>query len=101
MLFRSKGIICPLPELSEVEDLDKPGFKYPIISGEYKLGENIHSWASEPIIPGTPISKPSPVFEKIPPEAEQEELARFQEMLDARKAKESKRLEEEKKKIQE
>ena len=96
-----KGIICPLPELSEVEDLDKPGFKYPIISGEYKLGENIHPWASEPIIPGTPISKPSPVFEKIPPEAEQEELARFQEMLDARKAKESKRLEEEKKKIQE
>lgn len=95
------GTFSPLPHLEEVEDLDKPGFTYPIITGTYKLGENLHSWTREPIKDGTPIAKPSPIFARIPKEAVQEELDRFQTQLDERKAKEQERFEAEQAKLRE
>ncbi|MDD6462234.1 MAG: methionine--tRNA ligase [Bifidobacteriaceae bacterium] len=93
------GVFSPLPHIEQVEDLDKPGFTYPIITGEYKLGVNVHPWAREELKPHTPIAKPTPIFQKIPPEAVKEELARFQADLDARRAKEAARLAAEKAKL--
>ena len=95
------GTFSPLPRLEEVEDLDKPGFTYPIITGTYILGENVHPWSREDIKDGTPIAKPTPIFAKIPKEAVQEELDRFQNQLDERKAKEQARFEAEQAKLQE
>ena len=88
------GIFSPLPRLEEVEDLDKPGFRYPIITGDYELGRTLHPWASEPLETGAPVPKPSPIFAKIPPEAVEEELARFEEELSKRKEDEKRRFEE-------
>ncbi|PJM75825.1 methionine--tRNA ligase [Bifidobacterium simiarum] len=87
-----KGTFSPLPHIEEVEDLDKPGFTYPIITGDYKLGVNVHPWKSEPIEVGAEVPKPKPIFAKIPKEAVAEELERFQAELDARRAKEAERL---------
>lgn len=89
----------PLPELKEVEDLDKPGFTYPIITGDYELGVNVHPWKSEAIEVGAMVPKPAPIFAKIPTEAVEEELARFDEALAARRAAEAERLAAEKAKL--
>ena len=94
-----KGTFSPLPHIAEVEDLDKPGFKYPIITGDYKLGVNVHPWESEPIEVGAPVAKPTPIFAKIPVEAVQEELDRFSADLAARKEAEAERLAAEKAKL--
>ena len=94
-----KGVFSPLPHIEEVEDLDKPGFHYPIITGDYRLGVNVHPWKSEPIEVGAVVPKPTPIFAKIPPEAVDEELARFDEALAARRAAEAKRLAAEKAKL--
>ena len=82
------GTFSPLPELKEVEDLDKPGFTYPIITGDY-----------EAIEVGAMVPKPAPIFAKIPTEAVEEELARFDEALAARRAAEAERLAAEKAKL--
>ena len=94
------GTFSPLPRLEEVEDLDKPGFMYPIITGDYKLGETVHPWASEPNVAGTAVPKPHPIFAKIPPEAVEEELARFDSELKARREAEAARLAAEKAKLE-
>ncbi|MEE0972269.1 MAG: methionine--tRNA ligase, partial [Bifidobacterium ruminantium] len=94
------GVFSPLPHIEEVEDLDKPGFTYPIITGDYELGKTVHPWQSEPIVAGTPVPKPHPIFAKIPPEAVEEELARFDAELKARKEAEAARLAAEKAKLE-
>jgi methionyl-tRNA synthetase len=93
------GTISPLPELKDVEDLDKPGFTYPIITGDYKVGVNVAPWKRMEIVAGTPIAKPSPLFEKIAPEAVEEETARIEAEIAARQDAEKQRLEEEKAKL--
>ncbi len=95
-----KGTFSPLPRLEEVEDLDKPNFSYPIITGDYVLGETVHPWRSEPVEVGAPVAKPTPIFAKIPPEAVEEELARFDEALTARREAEAQRLAAEKAKLE-
>ncbi|MCI1902105.1 MAG: methionine--tRNA ligase [Bifidobacteriaceae bacterium] len=95
------GIIAPLPELKDVEDLDKPGFNYPIITGKYELGVNVAPWKRAEIVAGTPISKPSPLFVKIPKEAVQEETDRIEAEIAARQEAEKARLEGEKAKLAE
>ncbi len=89
------GVFSPLPHIEEVEDLDNPAFHYPVITGDYVLGETVRPWKSEPIEVGAPVAKPTPIFAKIPAEAVDEELARFEEALNARKQAESERLEAE------
>lgn len=93
------GVFSPLPHIEEVEDLDNPAFHYPVITGDYVLGETVRPWKSEPIEVGAPVAKPTPIFAKIPAEAIDEELARFEEALNARKQAESERLEAEKAKL--
>ena len=94
------GTFSPLPRLEEVEDLDKPGFSYPIITGDYVLGQTVHPWRSEAIETGTPVAKPTPIFAKIPVEAVEEELAHFDEALAARRQAEAERLAAEKAKLE-
>ena len=52
----------------------------------------MHPWASEPIVAGTSVPKPHPIFAKIPPEAVEEEPARFDTELKARREAEAVRL---------
>jgi methionyl-tRNA synthetase len=74
--FGGTGTVSPLPRIEEVEDLDGgPG--YPILTGDYTLGETVAPWRSAPIVPGTPIPPPSPIFRKLDDSVVTEELARL------------------------
>ena len=67
------GDLVPMPELREVDDLDGgPG--YPVIMGDYAATPQ---WASQPVVPGTPIGPPTPVFTKFDPSVVDEEIARM------------------------
>ncbi|WP_067600540.1 methionine--tRNA ligase [Nocardiopsis listeri] len=48
---------------------------YPVITGDYV--DNDARWASTPIVPGTPLSRPEPLFTKLDPSVVDEELARL------------------------
>ena len=67
------GRIAPMPEIREVEDLDG-GDPYPVITGEYS---EFPAWSQRPVTPGTPIAKPSPIFQKLDESVVEEELARL------------------------
>ena len=55
-----EGIWAAMPELVEVSEAD---LEYPILQGDY--ANELASWESRPIQPGTPLSKPSPIFSKL------------------------------------
>ncbi|HYO40958.1 MAG TPA: methionine--tRNA ligase [Nocardioidaceae bacterium] len=67
------GDVAPMPEIREVEDLDG-GAPYPVITGDYS---GAPAWARRPVVVGTPISKPVPVFTKLDPSVVDDELARL------------------------
>jgi methionyl-tRNA synthetase len=67
------GDVQPMPQLQDVEDLDG-GAPYPIITGDYS---GIAGWQRRPIVVGTPVGKPTPVFTKLDPGIVDEELARL------------------------
>ncbi|WP_116246090.1 methionine--tRNA ligase [Nocardiopsis sp. FIRDI 009] len=48
---------------------------YPVITGNYADDEA--RWESRPIVPGTPLSRPQPLFAKLDPSVVDEELARL------------------------
>ncbi|MFE9246621.1 methionine--tRNA ligase [Nocardiopsis sp. NPDC006938] len=48
---------------------------YPVITGDY--ADNAARWESVPIVPGTPLSRPTPLFTKLDPSVVDEELARL------------------------
>jgi len=67
------GKVAPMPEIREVEDLDGgPG--YPILTGEYS---DVPRWGRRPVVAGTPVAKPVPVFTKLDPSVVEEELGRL------------------------
>jgi methionyl-tRNA synthetase len=67
------GDVQPMPELREADDLDGgPG--YPILTGEYS---GARRWQRLPVVPGTKVDKPTPVFTKLDPDVVDEELARL------------------------
>ncbi|MPV37362.1 methionine--tRNA ligase [Georgenia subflava] len=70
--------IAPMPRIEEVEDLDG-GDPYPVITGDYRVGETMAAWGPRPVVPGTPVAKPSPVFTKLDEEIVEAELARLRE----------------------
>jgi methionyl-tRNA synthetase len=73
--FGGKGIVSPMPEIREVDDLDGgPG--YPVLMGDYS---GMSRWTSEPIVPGTPVGKPSPIFTKLDPSVVDDELERLRD----------------------
>jgi methionyl-tRNA synthetase len=69
-----------MPEIREVPDLDG-GPSYPVLMGDYRRGEggSVPAWAPAPIVPGTPVAAPTPVFRKLDHSVVAEELARLAE----------------------
>jgi methionyl-tRNA synthetase len=50
--------------------------EYPVITGDY--ADNEARWESRPIVPGTPLSRPEPLFTKLDQSVVDEELARLE-----------------------
>ncbi|MGH3463645.1 MAG: methionine--tRNA ligase [Kribbellaceae bacterium] len=69
------GTFLPEPRIDEVADLDG-GSPYPIITGDYAAQP---SWRSEPVVPGTPVQPPTPIFAKLDQSVVDEELAKLEE----------------------
>ncbi|MCL2092156.1 MAG: methionine--tRNA ligase [Micrococcales bacterium] len=72
------GVFSPQPRIDEVTDLDDPSRHYPVITGDYS---RVPGWAPEPVVPGTPVAKPTPVFRKLDPAGIADELARLADQL--------------------
>ncbi|WP_028647308.1 methionine--tRNA ligase [Nocardiopsis sp. CNT312] len=49
---------------------------YPVITGDY--ADDQAYWGTTPILPGTPLSRPQPLFAKLDPSVVDEELARLE-----------------------
>lgn len=73
------GVFSPLPRIDEVTDLDDDSRHYPIITGDYELGRTVAPWAARPVVPGTPVAKPTPVFTKLDDSIVEEELERLRQ----------------------
>jgi methionyl-tRNA synthetase len=63
-----------MPELRQVSD-DEGGPEYGVLTGEYD--EAAARWESRPIVAGTRLETPRPVFRKLDPSIVDEELARL------------------------
>ena len=55
------GVWAAQPQLIEVEEEGAPS--YPVLMGDY--ASEAARWASVPIVAGTPLAKPSPIFAKL------------------------------------
>ena len=76
--YGGKDEFMPMPRTDHVEDLD-PGDGaglgvYPIITGDYSATP---TWERRPVVAGTPVAKPTPIFTKLDPAVVDEELARL------------------------
>ncbi|MGY1814277.1 methionine--tRNA ligase [Blastococcus sp. SYSU D00820] len=75
-LLGGTGVWSVAPRIEEVTDLDD-GSSYPVITGDYDSGQAV--WASTPVVPGTPLAPPTPVFTKLDESVVEEELRRLEE----------------------
>jgi len=73
-LLGGAGVHAPMPRIEEVDDLDG-GPSYPVLTGDYTVGAK---WESVPLVAGTPLAAPKPVFRKLDPSVVEEELARLE-----------------------
>ena len=73
------GTLAAQPEIREVDDLDGPG-SYPVLMGDYQPAT---AWSSAPIVAGTAIEPPTPVFTKLDTSVVADELARLEEAAGA------------------
>ena len=73
-----EGDKFPMPVIEQVDELEPDNgaglTTYPVITGDYSATP---AWESRPIVVGTPIAKPTPVFTKLDPSVVEEELARL------------------------
>jgi methionyl-tRNA synthetase len=70
------GTVSPMPRIDEVDDLDGgPG--YPVLRGDYRLGESVPAWGPVPVVPGTPVPAPTPIFRKLDDSVVEEERRRL------------------------
>jgi methionyl-tRNA synthetase len=72
-LLGGTGRHSTMPSIVEVDDLDG-GPSYPVLTGDYTGGAR---WESVPLVAGTPLAAPKPVFRKLDPSVIEEELARL------------------------
>jgi methionyl-tRNA synthetase len=71
------GTVSPMPRIDEVDDLDGgPG--YPVLQGNYRLGETLSAWRSMPVVPGTPVPAPVPIFRKLDDSVVEEDRRRLE-----------------------
>ncbi len=75
--FGGTGTVSPLPRIDDVTDLDDASRTYPVMTGDYRLGETLPRWERAPLVPGTPVGKPTPVFAKLDDAIVEEELDRL------------------------
>ncbi|MGN6330168.1 MAG: methionine--tRNA ligase [Motilibacteraceae bacterium] len=68
-----QGRWVPMPEVREVSE--EGNADYPVLMGDYT---GTPSWAPRPIVPGTPLSPPTPVFRKLDASIVEEELGRLE-----------------------
>ncbi len=69
------GDFMPMPRVDLVAGLDAADAdrRYEVVTGDYR---HTPPWASRPVVAGTPISKPAPVFAKLDDSVVETELAR-------------------------
>jgi methionyl-tRNA synthetase len=72
-LLGGSGVHAPMPSVVEVEDLDG-GPSYPVLTGDYTVGAK---WESVPLVAGTPLAAPKPIFRKLDVSVIEEELERL------------------------
>lgn len=90
--FGQSGTIAPMPHMEEVDDLYKKNFRYPIITGSYKLGTNVAPWKPASMQEGVKLAKPHPLFAKIPQKAVAEEIQRSRKQIKERQQAEKARF---------
>ncbi|MGZ4638884.1 MAG: methionine--tRNA ligase [Actinomycetes bacterium] len=73
------GVWSGLPEISLVSE--EGNADYPVITGDYAAAQA--RWERVPIVPGTALSAPTPVFRKLDPSIVEEELARLEKKAEA------------------
>jgi methionyl-tRNA synthetase len=77
-LLGGEGVFAPMPYIEEVADLDEgegaTDGPYPILTGDYS---DVPKWESVPLVPGTALEKPVPVFTKLEPSIVDEEIERL------------------------
>lgn len=73
-LLGRTGQFTDVPKIHQVDDLDG-GRPYPVITGSYETGAR---WSRTPVVPGTRIAAPKPVFRKLDTSVVDEELARLE-----------------------
>ncbi|QQO78800.1 methionine--tRNA ligase [Actinomyces sp. HMT897] len=80
------GEVAPMPRVEEVAELDPQvlpaAFEgrsgYPVITGDYA---GAPSWGRHPVVVGTPVGRPTPVFTKLDESVVETELARYADFL--------------------
>lgn len=73
LAFGGSGRVAPMPRIDEADDLDG-GAGYPVITGDYTTAP---AWRRHPVVVGTPVVKPTPVFTKLDVSVVEEELERL------------------------
>ena len=68
------GVFQPMPEVREVTDLDDDTSHYPVITGDYSATPR---WEHRPVVPGTPVGPPTPIFTKLDDAVVEQELERL------------------------
>ncbi|WP_062288633.1 methionine--tRNA ligase [Demequina phytophila] len=68
------GVLAPMPQMNEVDDLDLADRRYPVIQGDYR---SVVGWGRSDLVAGTVIPAPSPIFQKLDDEVVEAELARM------------------------
>jgi methionyl-tRNA synthetase len=73
-----EGELMPMPRADQVDELEPDNgaglTSYPVITGDYSTTP---AWESRPVVAGTKVDKPTPVFTKLDPSVVDDELARM------------------------
>ena len=73
-MLGGEGTWTGMPRIVEVDEDGGPS--YPVLTGDYDTAAR---WESRPIMPGTPLAAPQPLFTKLDPSIVDEELARLEQ----------------------
>jgi len=76
-LLGGTGVWASMPEIRDVVEPggERPDNAYSVLMGDYDTGAR---WESTPIVAGTRLATPAPVFRKLEPTVVDEEIARLE-----------------------